>query len=130
MEAQAYISEDIPAPNLNIFDEEELHDYKYKTRKTFEDQIRMQKNHMGTWRKYAKWEGILGEYERARSIFERALEINPYDTRVFEDYVEMEMKNKFFDHARNIWERACFRMPSQDKLWLKYTEMEVRLGNY
>lgn len=82
MEAQAYISEDIPAPNLNIFDAEELEDYKYKTRKTFEDQIRMQKQHMGTWRKYAKWEGILGEFERSRSIFERALEVNPYDTRV------------------------------------------------
>ena len=48
-------------------------------------------------------EALMGEFDRSRSVFERALEVDPYDTWLLEDYVEMEMKHKFVDHVITIY---------------------------
>lgn len=40
-------------------DEDELEEHKYHKRKEFEDAIRKQRYHMGTWMKYATWEESL-----------------------------------------------------------------------
>ena len=45
-------------------------------RKEFEEKLRMQRHHMGTWIKYAEWEASITEFARARSVFERAMEID------------------------------------------------------
>ena len=31
---------------------------------------------MGTWIKYAEWEASIGEFARARSVFERAIDVD------------------------------------------------------
>ena len=67
---------------------------------------------------------------RARSIFERAIEIDYQNTTLWLKYAEVEMKNKFPDHARNIWERATGYLPRIDQFWYKYIAMEEILGNY
>lgn len=67
---------------------------------------------------------------RARSIFERAIDVDPYKIQLWIRYAESEMKNKFINHARNIWERAIKIMPRVEQLWFKYIEMEETLGNY
>ena len=45
-------------------------------RKEFEDRIRMQREHMGNYLKYAAWEESQREFERSRSIYERGLDID------------------------------------------------------
>jgi crooked neck len=56
-EAPAYKTEEYRAPSsLHIMDQDELRDYKFNKRKEFEEKLRMQRHHMGTWIKYADWE--------------------------------------------------------------------------
>lgn len=129
-EAQAHRQDETLPPVERITDPEELDDYKYRTRKEFEDSIRRQTHHIGNWMKYAEWEAGLKEFRRARSIFERALEVDYQHVGLWLRYAEMEMKNKYINHARNVWERACKLLPGVDQFWLKYTYMEEVISNY
>jgi len=129
-ESHAHRIDEIKIPNQKINDEDELNDYKLKKRKEFEDQIKRQRFHIGCWMKYAAWEENQGEYVRARSIFERAIQIDYRNTTIWLKYAEMEMKNKFVNHARNVWERACKYLPRVDQFWYKWAYMEEMLGNY
>jgi len=61
--------------------------------------------------RYAQWEENLKEFARARSVFERGLEIDYTNKSLWLKYAEMEMKNKFVNHARNVWERAIYYLP-------------------
>ncbi|KAJ7544640.1 hypothetical protein O6H91_09G087500 [Diphasiastrum complanatum] len=70
-----------------------------------------------------------GDFARARSIWERALEVDYRNTTLWLRYAEMEMKNKFINHARNVWDRAVSLLPRIDQLWYKYIHMEEMLGN-
>lgn len=65
-----------------IGDEEELHDYQLRKRTQFENQLRMKRHSMNIWLRYAKWEESQNEYTRARSVYERALQIGMW-TRCF-----------------------------------------------
>lgn len=40
------------------------------------------------WRKYATWEASQGEFDRARSVFERALDVEPTDVQLWLHYCE------------------------------------------
>ena len=76
------------------------------------------------------WEENIKEYQRARSVFERCLEVDYKNISTWLKYVDMEMRNKFVNHARNLWERATNFMPRVDQFWYKYSYMEELLGNY
>jgi crooked neck len=95
-------------------DPDELDDYKYRMRKDFEDSLRRQKHHMGTWLKYAEWEASIGEFLRARSVFERAIAVDFEHITLWLKYADMEMRQKHIESARNVWERACKHMPRVD----------------
>jgi len=129
-ESQAHVMEDPKPPKQWIQDVEELTDYKLRRRTEFENYVRRQRIHIGNWLKYAKWEESIGEIGRARSVYERALEVDSRNTTIYLKYVEMEMKNKFINHARNLWERACRTLPMVEQFWYKYAYMEEVLGNY
>jgi crooked neck len=64
------------APRHNLQSNEEIEDYKYRMRRDFEESIRRQKHHMGNWIKYAEWEASIGDFARARSVFERAIDVD------------------------------------------------------
>ncbi|CAM9890472.1 unnamed protein product, partial [Phaeothamnion confervicola] len=98
------------------------------TTKQFEDGIRRQRQHIGTWMKYAAWEESQKEIERSRSIYERALDVDFKSQSLWLRYAEMEMRNKFVNHARNIWDRAVTLLPRVDQFWYKYAYMEEMLG--
>jgi crooked neck len=76
------------------------------------------------------WEQNLGEFARARSIFERALNVDYQNVGLWLKYIEMEMKNKFVNHARNLFERSTKYLPRVDQFWFKYAYMEEMLGFY
>ncbi|CDJ39412.1 crooked neck-like protein 1, putative [Eimeria tenella] len=79
-------------PQQRIVDEEELEVYRLNKRKEFEDSIRRQRHHIGTWIKYALWEAAQRE---ARSVFERALLVDYQNVSLWLKYIEMESSNKF-----------------------------------
>lgn len=49
---------------------------RLKKRKEFEDNIRRNRLNLSNWIKYAQWEESQKEIQRARSIWERALDID------------------------------------------------------
>jgi crooked neck len=111
-------------PVIQIHDAEEYQSYLRDRRKHFEDNIRYRREHIGNWVKYAKLEEEHKEFERARSIFERALEVEPRSGELWLRYAEFEMRNEFINHARNVLDRAVQLLPRIDFLWYKYVYME------
>uniref|UniRef100_A0A0B7A869 Crooked neck-like protein 1 n=1 Tax=Arion vulgaris TaxID=1028688 RepID=A0A0B7A869_9EUPU len=118
-----------PPPKQKISDPEELADYRMRKRKMCEDNIRKNRSVMTNWIKYAQWEESQKELQRARSIWERTLDVDHRNITVWLKYAEMEMRCRQINHARNIWDRAVMVLPRANQFWYKYTYMEEMLGN-
>ncbi|KAF9685904.1 hypothetical protein SADUNF_Sadunf03G0103000 [Salix dunnii] len=128
-EARERQEADIRPPKQKITDSTELGDYRLRKRKEFEDLIRRVRWNISVWIKYAQWEESQKDFDRARSVWERALEVDYRNHTLWLKYAEVEMKNKFINHARNVWDRAVTLLPRVDQLWYKYIHMEEMLGN-
>jgi crooked neck len=100
-----------------------------RVRKEYEDRLRRLNKSVGTWLRYAKWEEGQGEVARARSIYERTLDVDPKEPGVWLRYAEMEMRAKYINRARNVLDRATALLPRVEALWFKYAFMEEMLGN-
>ncbi|KAJ3023934.1 Crooked neck-like protein 1 [Thoreauomyces humboldtii] len=116
-------------PKQKIADGEELDEHRLRKRKEFEDGVRRNKHGVGNWVKYAVWEEGQGEMDRARSIWERALDVDHRNQVVWLRYAEMEMKHKNVNRARNVFDRAVTVLPRCDTFWYKYVYMEELLSN-
>ncbi|KAL6911157.1 TPR-like protein [Trichoderma evansii] len=119
----------IQAPTQRFADLEELHEYQGRKRKEFEDYVRRNRVKLSNWLQYAQWELEQKEFARARSVFERCLDVHPNEVQVWMRYIEAEMKSRNINHARNLLDRAVTRLPRVDKIWYKYVYMEEMLGN-
>ena len=119
----------LQAPTQRFADLEELHEYQGRKRKEFEDYVRRNRINMNNWMRYAQWELEQKEFRRARSIFERALDVDSTSVTLWIRYIEAEMKSRNINHARNLLDRAVTILPRIDKLWYKYVYMEEMLGN-
>ncbi|KAF6258280.1 TPR-like protein [Scenedesmus sp. NREL 46B-D3] len=119
------LEDDFKAPKTIITDPQELAEYRLRKRKEFEDTARRvgRWNH-SIWIKYAHWEESQKDFRRARSVWERALDVDYTDTNFWLKYAEMEMRHRFVNHARNVWDRAVSLLPRIDQLWYKYIHME------
>ena len=109
----------------------DIHNYEYKLqrRQFFEDGIRRNRERIGNWIQYARFEESVSEWDRARSVYERSLDVDPRNQVLWLKYAEMEMKQGNVNLARNIWDRAVTILPRVDQFWYKYAYMEERLGN-
>ncbi|KAF2151963.1 TPR-like protein [Myriangium duriaei CBS 260.36] len=119
----------LQAPTTKFADLEELHEFQARKRKEFEDYVRRNRINMGNWMRYAAWELEQKEFRRARSVFERALDVDSTHVPLWLRYIEAEMKTRNINHARNLLDRAVTILPRVDKLWYKYVYMEEMLGN-
>jgi len=91
--------------------------------------VRKNKQSLPAYFKYAAWEDNNGNVDRARSIYERCIDMNHRDVQLWLRYSEMEQKNKQVQHARNIFDRAVTIMPRANQFWYKYVFMEETLNN-
>ena len=66
---------------------------------------------------YAQWEEGQKDFRRARSVWERALDVSYTNPITWLKYAEMEMRHRFINHARNVWDRAVSLLPRVDQLW-------------
>uniref|UniRef100_A0A0G4FV76 Suppressor of forked domain-containing protein n=1 Tax=Chromera velia CCMP2878 TaxID=1169474 RepID=A0A0G4FV76_9ALVE len=121
---------EVEVPRQRIVDADELQDYRVRKRKEYEDYIRRQRQNIGMWVKYATWEAGQKEFRRARSIFERALQVDYKNVALWLKYIEMEVRNKFVNSARNLYDRVVQLLPRVDQFWFKYAHMEELLGNF
>ena len=72
---------------------------------------------------------MISSFYRARSIYERALDVDHRNIALWLKYTELEMRNRAVNHARNLWDRAVTILPRANQFWYKYTYMEEMLGN-
>jgi len=117
-------------PIVKIHDAEEYQSFLASRRKQFEDHIRNRRDHIGTFIKYARFEEESKEFERARSVFERALEVDSRSGELYLRYAEFEMRNEFINRSRNVLDRAVLILPRVDFLWYKYCWLEETVGDY
>ncbi|XP_049849440.1 crooked neck-like protein 1 [Schistocerca gregaria] len=120
----------VKPPEWEIRDSEELYEYRLRKRKDFEDWISFGRQNIATYMRYAKWEEQQNDLVRARSVYERALEMTVREPVVWVAYAEMEMRHKNVNLARNVWDRAVTLMPNVSQFWYKYIHMEEMLKNY
>lgn len=119
----------LQAPTQRFADLEELHEFQGRKRKEFEDYVRRNRINMNNWMRYAQWELEQKEFRRARSIFERALDVDSTSVTLWIRYIDSEIKERNINHARNVLDRAVTILPRVDKIWYKYVYMEETLGN-
>lgn len=108
---------------------QESADQLHVKRKGFEDALRRNRNSIGTWLKYAAWEEKMEERARARSLYERVLEVDYRNPVIWLKYAEMEMKVGNIQHTRNVWNRAVSLLPRIDQFWYKWAYFEEKLQN-
>ena len=86
--------------------EEKLGDFD-RCRKIYEKQIEVYPDNCSTWIEYAEFEAQLEEHERARGIFEVAINRPNLDMpeNVWKSYIDMEISLSLYDHVRDLYKR-------------------------
>ncbi|ETW77153.1 hypothetical protein HETIRDRAFT_388667 [Heterobasidion irregulare TC 32-1] len=128
-EAQERQETQFRAPKQRVEDFEELHEYRGRKRKEFEERIRRTRGSVKEWLQYANWEAQQNEFPRSRSVFERALDVDARSVQLWLAYSEMELKSRNVQHARNLFDRAVTLLPRIDQIWYKYVYLEELLQN-
>ncbi|KAF0992262.1 hypothetical protein HZS_6130, partial [Henneguya salminicola] len=129
-EARERQNERLPAPpRQKVIDGEEMDSLKLKKRKDYEDNIKKNRLNIGNWIKYAKWEESNADMDRARSVFERALDTDYRVVSIWLKYIEMELRHRQINHARNVLDRAVTILPRVNQFWYKYTYVEELMEN-
>ncbi|KAK3694678.1 hypothetical protein B0T22DRAFT_78380 [Podospora appendiculata] len=119
----------LQTPTQRFADLEELKEYQGRKRREFEDYVRRNRVRLANWLQYAQWELEQKEFARARSVFERALDVHPNNTQLWIRYVQAEIKNRNINHARNLLDRAVTRLPRISSLWYQYLYVMEMLGD-
>jgi tetratricopeptide (TPR) repeat protein len=79
---------------------------------------------VNNWISYATWEANQSYFDRSRSVFEGALDVDSINPTLSLNYAETEMKSRNLQHARNILDRAVCVLPRMNQLWYKYVYLE------
>lgn len=79
-----------------------------------------------TWMKFAELETLLGDAERARGIYELAINQPRLDMPelLWKAYIDFEISQEEPDNARQLYERLLERT-SHVKVWLSYAKFEL-----
>ncbi|KAG8182521.1 hypothetical protein JTE90_002059 [Oedothorax gibbosus] len=82
-----------------------------------------------TWMKFAELETILGDFERARAIFEIAITQPRLDMPevIWKAYIDFEIEQENFDLARELYERLLKRT-QHVKVWISFARFELGCG--
>ncbi|EJD55187.1 pre-mRNA-splicing factor CLF1 [Auricularia subglabra TFB-10046 SS5] len=128
-EAQERQEPQFRAPKQRVEDFEELHEYRGRKRREFEERVRRTRGNLKEWLQYASWEASQGEFDRSRSVYERALDVDPRSVKLWMNYTEMELKGRNIQHSRNLFDRAVTLLPRVDQLWYRYVYLEEMLQN-
>ncbi|KAJ7701919.1 hypothetical protein B0H17DRAFT_1157680 [Mycena rosella] len=102
-------------------DSEELYEYRGRKRKEFEERTRRTRGSMQVllvqWLQYANWEATQNGFAHSRSVFERALDVDPRSAQLWPSY--------YIGDRAQIAERPARAEP----LWYEYVYLEELLQN-
>lgn len=81
-----------------------------------------------TWIKFAELETLLGEIERARSIYEIAIDQPRLDMPeyLWKAYIDFEIEHEEYDRARLLYERLLERT-QHVKVWISFARFEFQI---
>jgi len=79
-----------------------------------------------TWIKYAELESILGDIERARAIYELAVDQLRLDMPeiVWKAYIDFEIEQQEYDKCRDLYNRLLSKT-QHVKVWLSFAQFEA-----
>lgn len=100
-----------------------------RCRKLYEKFLEFNVANSNTWIKYAELETILGDTDRARAIFELAINqlLMDMPEMLWKAYIDFEMEQEENDNARQLYERLLERT-QHIKVWLSYAKFEASLS--
>ncbi|KAK2611048.1 hypothetical protein N8I77_004430 [Diaporthe amygdali] len=116
-------------PEQRFADLEELKEFQGRKRREYEDYIRRNSQSLKNWTQYTDFEIQYKEFARARSVFERALDVLPTNPALWMRYIDFEIKERNIQHARNLLDRAVTLLPRVEKMWYKYVFVQEGLGD-
>ncbi|KAK9207943.1 hypothetical protein WN944_000292 [Citrus x changshan-huyou] len=133
-------------PKQKLTDSTELRDYRLRQREEYEDLIRRMRWNTGVWIKYAQWEESVNEFNSARRVWERALEVDYRNhtlwcKQIFErwmhwmpdhegwlSYIKFELRYNEVQRARHIFERLVQCHPYNLSAWINFADFEMKMG--
>lgn len=81
-----------------------------------------------TWMKFAELETLLGDYDRARAVYELAIDQPRLDMPelLWKSYIDFEIAQEEYENARQLYERLLERT-IHIKVWLSYAKFELSI---
>ena len=100
-----------------------------RCRKLYEKYLEFNVANSSAWIKYSELEAILGDSDRARGIFELAINQPLMDMPelLWKAYIDFETEQEEFENCRQIFERLLERT-QHVKVWLSYGKFEIATG--
>uniref|UniRef100_A0A914Y3B7 Crooked neck protein n=1 Tax=Panagrolaimus superbus TaxID=310955 RepID=A0A914Y3B7_9BILA len=99
-----------------------------RCRTLYEKLVLFAPDNSSTWIKFAELETILGDVDRARAIFNMAIQQPALDMPevLWKAYIDFEIEQEENDHVRRLYETLLERT-NHIKVWISWTEFEVRI---
>lgn len=101
-----------------------------RCRRLYEKFLEFSVANCNTWVKYAELEAILGDTDRARAIFNLAIDQPLMDMpeMLWKAYIDFELEQEEYDNVRRLYESLLERT-QHIKVWLSYAKFEASLGS-
>ena len=103
-----------------------------RCRTLYEKYLEFNSQNCTTWIKYAELESILGDIERARAIYELAVDQLKLDMPeiVWKAYIDFEIEQQEQDNVRSLYQRLLSKTQHL-KVWLSFAQFEANnSGNH
>ena len=100
-----------------------------RCRKLYEKYLEFNVANSNAWIKYTELETILGDTDRARGIFELAVNQPLMDMPelLWKAYIDFETEQEEYENCRGVFERLLERT-QHVKVWLSYGKFEISTG--
>lgn len=101
-----------------------------RCRKLYEKFLEFSSENSNTWIKFAELETLLGDVERARAIFDVAVQQPALDMPeiLWKAYIDFEINAEEYEKARDLYE-ALLQRTNHIKVWISLAEFEFFIGN-
>ena len=100
-----------------------------RCRTLYEKFLEFNPENVQTWMKFAELETLLGDVERARALYELAINQPKLDMPeiLWKAYIDFETEQEETDKARELYRRLLDRT-QHVKVWLSYAQFELQVG--
>ncbi|KAK6054023.1 HAT repeat protein [Cooperia oncophora] len=101
-----------------------------RCRKLYEKFLEYSSENSNTWIKFAELETLLGDVDRARAIFDIAVQQPALDMPeiLWKAYIDFEINAEEYEKARDLYE-ALLQRTNHIKVWISLAEFELFIGN-